>query len=181
MTKKRVKIPEDIEAKVLAANRHTCCICNVEHKKVQIHHIDGDPSNNDMKNLAVICLYCHSDAHTNGAFVRNLTPDLVKLYNESWREIVSLRLNVSKDKSGKKELAAEALLEASLDCHYWKNYFMSLTPPPRPEGKPGQFKDIWDCMAELWIPKYSEDTFERYKPLFANGVQEVQRRFDRLI
>ncbi|MEJ1375860.1 MAG: HNH endonuclease signature motif containing protein [Candidatus Sedimenticola sp. (ex Thyasira tokunagai)] len=179
--KQREKISDDLAADVMFASDRTCCVCRSEKQKVQIHHIDKDPSNNDIDNLAVICLYCHSDAHTNGAFVRNLTPEIICLYNTSWREIVHLRLNVPNEESGRKELAAEAFLEASLDCHYWKNHFMSLTTPPLPEGQPGQFKDVWDLMAELWIPKYSEEIFQRYRPLFINGLLEVQRRFDRLI
>lgn len=58
---------------------------------------------------------------------------------------------------------------------------MSLSIPPLPEGQPGQFRDVWDLMAELWIPKYSEETFQSYKPLFRDGLPAVQRRFDRLI
>jgi len=92
-------------------------VCRLEKHKVQIHHIDEDPANNAWDNLAVICLHCHSEAHTNGAFVRNLTPELVRLYNTSWRSIVSLRLNPTRDPSGQKEFTSEVYLEVSLDCH----------------------------------------------------------------
>jgi hypothetical protein len=181
MAKERVPIPDDLAAEVMFASDRTCCICRLEKHKVQMHHIDEDPSNNSFENLAVICLHCHSDAHTSGAFVRNLTPELIRLYNLSWRDIVKLRLKPSVDAPGKLELASEAFLQASLDCHRWKVWFMSLAGPNLPHGKPGEFTDVWDLMAELWIPKYTEDTYRRFVPLFIQGLREVQGRFDRLI
>lgn len=181
MSKHRSPIPDELAAQVMFASDRTCCICRGEKHKLRIHHIDEDPFKNDFNNLAVICLHCHSDAHTTGPFVRNLTPDLIRLYNASWRDIVRLRLNPPADGAATLELAAEALLEASLDSHRWKVWFMSLTDPNLPEGKPGEFDDVWDLMAELWIPKYSKNTYLRFTPLFADGIREVQGRFDRLI
>lgn len=181
MAKERIAIPEDLAAKVMFASDRTCCICRMEKHKVQIHHMDKNPSNNTFENLAVICLHCHSDAHTNGAFARNLTPELIHLYNSSWRDIVKLRLRPPIDLPGKLELASEALLEASLDCHRWKVRFMALAKPNLPDGRPGEFKDVWDTMAKLWIPKYTEDTYLHFMPLFAEGLREVQGLFDRLI
>ena len=62
MTKKRIKIPPKTEAEILFINDRTCCICRDKSKGVQIHHIDGDPSNNATENLAVVCtedqVYC---------------------------------------------------------------------------------------------------------------------------
>ena len=181
MAKDRVPIPDDLAAEVMFASDRTCCICRLEKHKVQIHHIDEDPSNNTFENLAVICLHCHSDAHSTGAFVRNLAPELIRLYNSSWRDIVKLRLKPSADAPGKSELASEAFLEASLDCHRWKAWFMSLAGPNLPEGKPGEFTDVWDVMAELWIPKYADETYRRFLPLFIEGLREVQGCFDRLV
>src|SRR5262245_45437608 len=118
--KERTPIPDTLAARVMFASDRTCCVCRLEKLKVQIHHIDGNPANNSFDNLSVICLYCHSDAHTNGAFVRNLTPDLVRLYNSSWRKIVEFRISPPQEAAGQLELASEAFLEASLDCHRWK-------------------------------------------------------------
>jgi hypothetical protein len=163
------------------ASDRTCCVCRLEQRKVQIHHIDEDPSNNTFENLAVICLHCHSDAHTIGGFVRNLTPELIRLYNSSWRDIVKLRLKPPADAPAKLELASEALLEASLDCHRWKVEFMSIAGSDLSQSKPGQFVDVWDLMAELWIPKYAEQTYRLFLPLFMDSLRQVQGRFDRLI
>lgn len=93
MAKKRIPIPPDLAARVLFASDKTCCICRQANRKVEIHHIDGDPSNNDFSNLAVVCKDCQSDAHTDHSFARNLTPDLVRMYSSSWQSIVAARLN----------------------------------------------------------------------------------------
>ncbi len=177
----RVPVPEKVAAEVMFASDRTCCVCRLEKHKVQIHHIDEDTSNNDFANLAVICLHCHSDAHTTGAFVRKLTPELLRLYNSSWRDMVRLRLMPGAEGAGQRELAAEALLEASLDCHYWKVFFMSIAGPGLSDGKPGDFVDVWDLMVDLWIPKYSLEVYQQYLPLFDVGLREVQARFDRLV
>lgn len=181
MAKDRTPIADELAAEVMFASDRTCCVCRLECRKVQIHHIDEDPSNNTIDNLAVICLHCHSDAHTTGAFVRNLTPDLIRLYNSSWRDIVKLRLTPAADSPGQRELASEAFLEASLDCHSWKIRFMSLAHPALPTGNAGEFTDVWDLMAERWIPNYSDDTYHRFLPLFIADLPDLQRRFDRLI
>lgn len=181
MAKNRVPIPDTLAAEAMFASDRTCCVCRLERTKVQIHHVDEDPSNNVMDNLAVICLHCHSDAHTKGAFVRSLTPELIRLYNSSWRDIVRLRLNPPSEGAGTLELAAEAFLQASLDAHLWKNWFRSLAESPLPDGQPGQFMDVWDLMAELWLPQHSPENYSRFKPLFSEGLRTVCGRFDRLI
>ena len=181
MAKERIPIPDDRAAEVMVASDRTCCVCRAANNKTQIHHIDGDPSNNTFENLAVICLFCHVDAHDKAPFVRNLTPDQIRLYNSSWRDIVKLRLMPPADAPEKRELASEAFLEASLDCHSWKNSFISIAGTNVHVGEPGEFVDVWDHMAEMWIPKYTEDTYRLFLPLFDQGLREVQARFDRLI
>lgn len=87
----RPKIPLQIDIEVLVKNKRCCCICKTDgpRKKVQIHHIDGDKSNNDPLNLAVLCLDHHSEADIGlvpgkqGAG-RKLTPQEVKRHKELW-------------------------------------------------------------------------------------------------
>jgi len=58
---------------------------------------------------------------------------------------------------------------------------MHLAGPDLPSGREGQFTDVWDCFAELWIPEYTEDIYAKFLPLFDDGLLQVQQRFDRLI
>ena len=55
--KKRVKIPYKDADELLVLCKHLCCIC--ERPLVKIHHIDEDPSNNDLNNLIPLCGRCH--------------------------------------------------------------------------------------------------------------------------
>lgn len=91
MAKKRVEIPRSVAAKALFDADRTCCICREPKKRVQIHHIDEDPSNNHLENLAVLCLDCHGDTQITGGFGRKLDADQVTLYRDDWARVVERR------------------------------------------------------------------------------------------
>jgi len=84
----RLSIPQNIADKIMFSNDHTCCICRIKGKHVQIHHIDGDNSNNNMGNLAILCLECHSKVTSNQGFGRSYTGGEVKRYKRTWEFIV---------------------------------------------------------------------------------------------
>jgi len=85
----RVEIPNDVSAKVLFISDRTCCVCRDNTKQIIIHHLDENPSNNNLKNLAVLCLECHGKTHTRGGFDRKLDADQIKLYRDDWYNLVS--------------------------------------------------------------------------------------------
>jgi hypothetical protein len=91
LTKKRILIPKAIAAKVLFSSDRTCCVCRIAGKKIQIHHVDDDPSNNDPVNLSVLCLDCHADTQVKGGFGRQLDAEQVTLYRDDWYRIVATR------------------------------------------------------------------------------------------
>ncbi len=84
MAKQRIRIPSKLEAELLAADNHTCCICHEPRKHVQIHHIDSDPSNNDRDNLAVVCTDCHSRVTGDEGMGRRFSAREVGLYKKRW-------------------------------------------------------------------------------------------------
>jgi hypothetical protein len=85
----RIPIPQNIAAEVLFRQNRTCCICNEPGKAIQIHHIDGNPSNNSASNLAVVCLECHNDTQVSGGFGRKLNATQVTTYRDNWVERVA--------------------------------------------------------------------------------------------
>ncbi|HTP24694.1 MAG TPA: hypothetical protein VMK12_03410, partial [Anaeromyxobacteraceae bacterium] len=87
--KQRTKIPQDVAALVLFESDRTCCVCRVPGKRIQIHHLDDDPSNHDAKNLAVLCTDCHDETHQSGGFARKLNADQIRLYREDWHQTVA--------------------------------------------------------------------------------------------
>jgi hypothetical protein len=60
-------------------------------KTTQIHHINEDPSNNELENLAVLCLECHNDTQIKGGFGRKLNSDLVVKHRDEWLRRVQNR------------------------------------------------------------------------------------------
>ncbi|QEC66311.1 HNH endonuclease [Panacibacter ginsenosidivorans] len=82
--KNRVKIDDEISAQVLYASDRTCCVCNERGKAIQIHHIDENPSNNELSNLAVLCFQCHEETQIRGGFGRKLNAAQVMKYREEW-------------------------------------------------------------------------------------------------
>jgi hypothetical protein len=58
----RKKMPTKIRDAVLKEYKHKCAICGVDEP--QVHHIDEDPSNNELENLLPLCPKCHlTDQH----------------------------------------------------------------------------------------------------------------------
>jgi hypothetical protein len=91
MPKKRTKIPPATEAEVLFKNDRTCCICQDKTKRVQIHHIDGDPGNNAIDNLAVVCTDHQDEIHKRGGITKGYSPHLIKKYKHHWELTVFKR------------------------------------------------------------------------------------------
>ena len=85
MSTTREKIPQGIADRLLADNRHTCCICK-NRKDVIIHHIDEDRSNNSPENLCIVCTSCHSDVHSNQGLGRQFTIGELEIYKKEWED-----------------------------------------------------------------------------------------------
>lgn len=119
----RLSIPAEISAKVLYLSDRTCCVCRRKGKPVQIHHIDGNPRNNDINNLAVLCLDCHNETQISGGFHRKLDAEQVRLYRDDWLSIVASErtLRHTIDKVSKEERTLELELATSLAEIYREN------------------------------------------------------------
>jgi len=91
MAKHRQKIPQDVEAEILFANDRTCCICRDSTKRIQIHHIDGNPDNIDEDNLAVVCTDHHDEIHKAGGITKGISTTLLKKYKRNWELSVRRR------------------------------------------------------------------------------------------
>lgn len=97
----RIPIPSETVALVLFHSDRTCCVCRIGNKKVQIHHIDDDPSNNSFKNLCVLCFECHDLTQVKGGFGRRLDAGQVILYRDNWIETVTQKRASDQVASGK--------------------------------------------------------------------------------
>lgn len=61
MAQDRRKIPKVLEKRVFQEASSRCPFCSeAEVASLEIHHIDGNPSNNVLENLLLVCASCHS-------------------------------------------------------------------------------------------------------------------------
>ena len=74
----------------LIRDQQICQHCGFDFKqggesiKIHAHHIDGNPENNDINNLVILCARCHRLAHHNDLtfkFKKNFKP---KEYKETY-------------------------------------------------------------------------------------------------
>lgn len=88
-------------------NRHICCVCHSMYKDVQIHHIDGTPSNNRLDNLAALCSDCHSKVTSDAGLGRRYTVGELRKYKQEWEGFNSGRF--AKPESLAKSVGKELL------------------------------------------------------------------------
>jgi len=123
--KPRTQIPKEISAEILVRSDRTCCVCREKHKPIQIHHIDENPDNHEIDNLAVLCLECHDETQITGGFGRKLDATQIKLFRDKWHEFVakqrdaktltSPKINVS---SGSKKVEDRPIRVEVTFCSY---------------------------------------------------------------
>jgi hypothetical protein len=155
----RPKIPESIADKLIFANDHTCCICRVKGKHIQIHHIDSDNSNNIWENLAVLCLDCHSKATGDEGLGRRITAGEIKEYKRTWESIVKKKL--SGEETTKADFKHEELITILTAMHDRMIYLKEERLKQRFGRK--RFEDACPLFFDqLGIVKANEwETFER--------------------
>jgi hypothetical protein len=91
MNKPRTPIPDDISAEVMFQHDRTCCVCGIREFEVQIHHIDDNPTNHAIDNLAVLCLDHHQKTQLRGGFAKQLKAADVIRFRSDWVRRVSMR------------------------------------------------------------------------------------------
>ena len=75
---KRTKVPKTTETEVLLKSGRRCCLCyglhgDSEVKQGQVAHIDKKPNNNDLSNLAFLCLKHHDEYDSKTSQSKGLT------------------------------------------------------------------------------------------------------------
>jgi len=70
--RKRKPVPNKLRALLQKENESQCPFCyNEDVDHFEVHHIDEDPNNNEIKNLILVCPLCHSKI-TKGDIDQNL-------------------------------------------------------------------------------------------------------------
>ncbi len=177
---KRKTLPKDLAQKVEFASDRTCCICRIPGRPIQIAHIDDNPANNDFDNLAVLCLECHDEAHRKGGLGRNLTSGVVKLYNQSWRELVRIRLLPQDDFRKLCEYQHEVMLEISLVCQGWTRTYLTHTKGLMAFLEPKETQTLSYLEKNSRHP-HSEKTWQKLYPLANEHIKPTIEQLERIM
>lgn len=99
----RIAIPADIQDKVLLLSRRRCCICfalygDVDLKQGQIAHLDHDNNNNELDNLAFLCLRDHDLYDSTPRQSKGLRVSEVKQHRAELYDIVNAALSKAEEK-----------------------------------------------------------------------------------
>ncbi|TES88977.1 MAG: tetratricopeptide repeat protein [Dehalococcoidia bacterium] len=90
--KRRVPIPEETKAQILFQNDHRCCRCHkgpTDSARIQIHHINEDPSDNRLENLAVLCRDCHDMLKDQLWMGQSFIQEEIRKYKAAWEKAVA--------------------------------------------------------------------------------------------
>lgn len=101
--KKRTKIPGATEGQLLYKTDYKCCVCN--KRGDHIHHLDDNPDNNNIDNLAFLCFQHHNEATIKNSLSKTLRKESIIKYrkhhykvieNKRKRELGSLNKPINK-------------------------------------------------------------------------------------
>lgn len=75
----------DYRVKCISEKGKYCYICGDE-ENIDVHHIDGDRTNNKLNNLIPVCRYCHTGIHKKRENYEHWHARLLPWYNTSGGE-----------------------------------------------------------------------------------------------
>jgi len=121
-----------IRHKILNRDNYTCQYCGFKAVKWQIvHHIDGNPNNNEDNNLEVVCPMCNLIHHSGQGCVVQGVVDLYKKSNYSQNEIIQITRKTRAENKPDHEiinyLGLEKKVPFKMDIKYLKNLYGFIT------------------------------------------------------
>jgi len=83
----RKKLTDEVETQVLTLSKRRCAICfgissDMNEQYGQIAHLDGNPNNNDLDNLAFLCLNHHDKFDSKTSQSKNYKKNEIKIYRD---------------------------------------------------------------------------------------------------
>lgn len=90
--KKRKNLGPKKQKELLRRNAGVCCICREKGLGVNFHHIDGNPSSDNLENIAVLCVKEHDQHHRPQKYITpnhlELGAKEIKRKKEEWEGFV---------------------------------------------------------------------------------------------
>lgn len=98
MAKARPKIPDLLIRDLQYKSDMRCCLCNNDEQKGQIHHIDGNPTNNKLDNLVWLCPNHHDQLESKSPLSKGWNKLTIKRYREDHYRLVEKRRQIREAK-----------------------------------------------------------------------------------
>jgi hypothetical protein len=90
---KRIPIPRPIQKIVHSKNLGVCCVCKERGLGTNLHHIDGNPLNNNEGNIAVLCIKEHDQHHRPNVYDKTKHLELgetkIREFKAEWEQTVA--------------------------------------------------------------------------------------------
>ncbi len=116
-----------VRTSILNRDSHTCQYCGFKAEKWQIvHHIDGNPNNNEKINLETICPLCNLIHHAGQGCVVQGIVDLYKKSKYSQNEIIQITRRMRIDGKTDKEIIDYLGLKEEAPFKMDKSYLKKL-------------------------------------------------------
>jgi hypothetical protein len=99
----RIPVPGDTQDQVILLSRRRCCVCfglygDVDVKAGQIAHLDHDNQNNDLENLAFLCLNHHDQYDSRTSQSKGLRQNEIKQFRTELYTNVTAALSCAEEK-----------------------------------------------------------------------------------
>ncbi len=176
--KKRLAIDPQIAAQIQYLSDRTCCICQAPGKPIQIHHLDENPSNGAMENLAVLCIECHDRTQQKGGFGRQLDQLQIAVFRDEWYKRIAERRRRADEQATENTLPQKSRDELLA---------RGLISTPFDEIEDVELKQLYRYV--LFLPALKRNAIEVSQPLFdtggalaqASAIQEVIELVKRIL
>lgn len=147
---KRIPLKEATRLEILSKCNNRCCVCQTPF--IQIHHIDGNPANNEIDNLAPLCPNCHDQAGLDRQMSMHLSKERIKQLRKRWYNYCEKRKEGS-------NVSANAILKV-------KNFVRSVGSPRY--GWKKTFAALDQSYKDLTVDEIIERVFstQNYDDLF---------------
>ncbi len=161
MAKKRRAIPKLVEKTIYQESDSSCSFCQEKQvASLEVHHIDSNPSNNDARNLIVVCGNCHSKITKGIISETDVATKKMELYwkKRSESEATSMR-------TGNSVSVTSSIINAPVanSIHITKITKERTHPTPHPPGSIGANLSLRGYIDYL-VKRYFE--FRRADPSF---------------
>jgi hypothetical protein len=168
MRKQRVAVPESTRLELLSRSNNRCCVCQIPF--VVVHHLDEDPSNNDIDNLAPLCPNCHSQTHSDGTMTINLTADRVRKLRDRWYDYCEQRKDTSTASPNAILKMLNFVRSVGLPQHSWSRTFAVVHPEYADMAK----TEMVQCLFRTTNPDELSELLETVKNMYADQMAVPQ-------